>query len=368
VARFFQSDKKIKTKKSEVIVVFVDKIKSMLNINEVQTSGRNLYIDALKGITIIIVVFAHSVQINDPAFSHNPFYLTFVPFAMPLFMLLSGFIIVSQLGNTFLGYLKKYGLRLIVPFFIWAFVSYGFFHFYRDVSLPVYIWSVAKFPGTHLWFLWALFLNSVLLFVALKLSRLRDWSRFENYFVIGAILLSRLASSDFFGLSEVKQYFPYYAAGFFLCKYWDEVKARRRIFFAIGIIGFPLLVLGYRRNELPTFYPFLLDIFGETGIARLLVSIYKYVLAFMGMALAAFLLSLIRSTRFYLFLCWVGTLTLDIYVCHRYFLNMGLGSDFWQYFSAALLAFIGSLVLTLFVLRRFRITRLLFLGLPFSKK
>ncbi len=138
--------------------------------------------------------------------------------------------------------------------------------------------------------------------------------------------------------------------------------------YAFGLISFPLLVLGYRRNELPTFYPFLVNLFGEAGLARLIVSIYKYVIAFAGMALVAFVVDLARKTPVYVFLCWVGTLTLDIYVCHRYFLNMGAGDGVWQYLSAAVVAFFGSLALTLILLQRFRITRLLFLGEPFRKK
>ena len=346
----------------EDIMAGIDKIKSFLKIDQLRTSGRNRHIDALKGITIIIVVFAHSVQVNDPNFSYNRFYLTFVPFAMPLFMLLSGLLISYQLGNTLLGYVKKYALRLIVPFFVWAAVSYVFYFSYRDVSLPAYLFSVAKSPGSGLWFLWVLFINSVVLFAVLKLVRVKNWERWENYFVIASIVLSRTASTDLFGLSDFKLYYPYYAAGFFAFKYWDVLKARRRIFYAMAIIGFPLLVWGYRRNEFPAFYPFLTQIFGDTGIARLIVSIYKYVIAFLGMALVSFLLECVRRTRVYMFCCWVGMLTLDIYVCHKYFLTMGCGSGIWQYLSAAVIAFIGAVALTVLLLKRFKITRMLFLG------
>jgi len=346
----------------------IEKIKTFLNIRYDMKEGRNPHIDALKGIAMIVVVWGHSVQVNDPNFSYNPLYLTNYPWAMPMFMMLSGFILFTQLSSTVLDYVKKYALRLILPFFVWALVSYVFFHFYRDVSLPAYLWSVAKAPGTHLWFLWNLFINAVVLFLVLKLVRVKNWVRWENYFVIASMLFSRAFSSDYFGLSDFKVYYPYYAAGYFVFKYWDWLIAHRKVIYAFGLISFPLLVLGYRRNELPTFYPFLLNIFGETGLARLIVSVYKYVIAFAGMALVAFLIDLVRKTRLYVFLCWVGTLTLDIYVCHRYFLNFGVGSGVWQYLSAALFGFFGSLALTLLVLRRFRISRLLFLGEPFWKK
>ena len=129
----------------------------------------------------------------------------------------------------------------------------------------------------------------------------------------------------------------------------------------LAIVGFPLLLMGYKRNEFPSFYPYLLQIFGDKGIARLIVSIYKYVLAFLGMALVSFLLERVRQTRFYLFCCWVGMLTLDVYVCHTYFI-IGCGDGILQYLSVATFALICSLALTLLLLKRFRITRLLFLG------
>jgi fucose 4-O-acetylase-like acetyltransferase len=348
----------------------MDKIKAFLKIDEATAPGHNLHVDALKGMLIIFVVFAHTIQLNHPLHDGSYLYLTFSSFAMPLFMLLSGYIISTQLRNTLWGYLKKYTLRLIVPFFVWAVVSYGVYYFYPDphlpaywfdVNLPVYLFNAAKLPGNGLWFLWVLFLNSILLFAVLKLVQVRDWARWENYFVIASILLSRAVNTDLFGLNEFKTYYIYYAVGFFACKYYDVLKAHRKIFYILGVIGFPLLLMGYQRNALPTFYPFLVQIFGDKGLARLIASIYKYFLAFTGMALLSFLLELLRRTRFYVFACWAGTLTLDIYVCHVYFI-IGWGDALWQYLAVATFAFICSVLLTLLLLRRFKITRLLFLG------
>ncbi|MFO7569535.1 MAG: acyltransferase family protein, partial [Smithellaceae bacterium] len=270
------------------------RIKRFLNVDAALASGRNHHVDALKGLTIICVVFIHAIQVNDPDHDNNRVYLTLFPWVMPLFMLLSGFILSLQLKNTLAGYLKKNTLRLIVPFFAWALVSYGLYHISQGVNPFAYLWGVVKAPGSGLWFLWVLFINSTFLFLVLKLVEVKHWTRWENYFVIAAILVSRLASADIFALSEVKVYFPYYVAGFFAYKYYDVLKAKRKIFYAIALVAFPLLVLGWRRNDFPTFYPALQQIFGETGIARLIVSIYKYVVVFSGMAYASFILELVR--------------------------------------------------------------------------
>lgn len=351
-------------------MINIQKVKEFLKIDGATVPGRNLHVDALKGMLIIFVVWAHTIQQNHPLSINSHLYLTFSSFAMPLFMLLSGYIISTQLRYTLPGYVKKYVLRLILPFFAWAMVSYVLFHVFRDsrqftqifdVSLPVYLMNLAKTPSNGLWFLWALFLNSVALFAVLKLVQVGKWARWENYFVIASILISRAASSELFGLSDFKVYYTYYAAGFFACKYYDWLKANRKIFYAISIIGFPLLLLAFRSDKFPAFYPVLQNFFGDTGIARLIASLYKYAIAFMGMAFLSFFLELVRRTRFYTFSCWVGTLTLDIYVCHAYFV-MKCGTEIWQYLVVAAIAFICSVALTLLLLKRFKITRLVFLG------
>ncbi len=210
-------------------------------------------------------------------------------------------------------------------------------------------------------FLWVLILTSIFLFAVLKLIRVKHWTRWENYIILASILLSRLANTENFGLSEFRTYYPYYAAGFFACKYYPFLRDHRKIFYALGVVLFPLLLAAFQRTGFPSFYQDLVQFFGSAGLPRFLVSIYKYALAFAGMALVSFLMELVRRTKFYGFTCWVGTLTLDIYVCHSYFV-LGSGEALWQLTAMAVFAFFASLALTLLVLKRFRITRLLFLG------
>ena len=343
------------------IMTFLDKIKVFLKIDEALADGRDHHIDALKGVAIILVVIGHSIQINDPNYDDNLLFRIIYSFHLPMFFFLSGFILSTQLGHSLLNYLKKNTVRLLVPFIIWYLISYIFVRTQTDISLLAYLFNLTKSPAGGLWFLWVLFLNSFLLFAVLKVARFKNWLRWENYFVIAAILLSRTASADFLGLSEVKQYFPYYTAGFFACKYLDVIKTKRKIIYAVAVIAFPFLVLGWKRNEFPTFYPVLLQFFNDKGTARLIVSIYKYAVSFLGIAFSSFILTGIKGTRVYWFLCWLGTLTLDIYVCHGYFI-FGFGSGVWQYLSAALVTLALSCILTLLLIKRFKITRLLLLG------
>ena len=360
------------------IVTFRDKIKAFLKIDEALSDGRIHHIDALKGFLIICVVWEHSIMINDPNCENKLLYIITRPFLMPLFMLLSGFIISKQLNSTFLNYLKKNAVHLMVPFFVWSLIFYAFVRFLvpflvgypifhgfvplqTDVNLFSHLYLLMESPANGLWFLWVLFWSSLLLFAALKIARYKNWLRWENYFVVAAIILSRIPSTNFLGFAEIKAYFIYYAAGFFVCKYLDVLKAKRKIIYAVAIVTFPVLVLGWKRNAFPTFYPIFLSSLNNEDIARLVVSIYKYAVSFGGIALCSFILERIRQSWLYSFLSWLGMWTLDIYACHSYFL-FEFSNAIWWYFSAAGVSLFFSLALSFLLLRRFKITKILFLG------
>jgi len=336
------------------------KIKTFLDINTTNANTRNRHIDALKGVAIILMVLGHSIQINDPNYDNNLLFRIIYSFHMPMLMFLSGFILSTQFGYSLLNYLKKNAVRLLVPFIVWCIISYIFIRFQTNISLPAYLFDLMKSPARGLWFLWILFLNSALLFGSLKLARYKKQQHRENYYVIAAILLSLTASADFLALTDVKQYFPYYAAGFFSCKYGDALKARRKIIYLVAAVVFPLLVFSWKRNAFPTFYPVLLHFLNE-DIARLVVSIYKYAVAFGGIALCSFILERIRQSWLYSFLSWLGMLTLDVYSCHSYFI-FEFSNVAWWYFPAAVVSLFFSLALSFLLLRRFKITKILFLG------
>lgn len=338
-----------------------NKLKAFLKINEAMSDQRDHRIDALKGVAIILVVLGHSIQINDPQYDHNLLFRIVFSIQMPLFMFLSGFIVLTQLHYSYVDFIKKHSVRLLLPFLVWHLIAYGLVRSNQEVSLATHFLNLIKAPGIGLWFLWVLFLNGALLFGALKFARYKNWQRRENYFVIAAILLSLAASPDFLALSEFKQYFPYYAAGFFASKYLDVLRANRKIIYTTAVISFPFLVLGWMRNAMPTFYPALLNMIHNEPISRLIVSIYKYAVSFSGFAFCSFFVGRMKGMGLYWFLCWLGTLTLDIYVCHGYFL-IRFGNGAVQYFSAAIICMVLALLLTLLIMKRFRITRLLLLG------
>ncbi len=120
-------------------------------------------------------------------------------------------------------------------------------------------------------------------------------------------------------------YFPYYAAGFFAYKYYDFLIAKRKIIYAMvlavslfcwsdGVERFSHILSGsftnLWRNGHCAFYCFHLQIHG----------------CFFENVFSSFLVELARKIRLYNFFCWMGILSMDIYVCHGNFIYLrGLG-------------------------------------------
>lgn len=342
-------------------MTFKDKIKAFLYVDDALKGGRNHHIDALKGMGIIMVIFGHTVIFNDPAHYNVNLPLRVIQsFAMNMFFFLSGLVLFSQVRKYSLpAYLKKNAIRLLVPLFVWASIGYLLNQTYHTVEFPRFMLNLAMAPDP--WFLWVLFLNSTMLFSVLKLVEIQGWTRWENYFVIASILLVRAAlSTELFNLSQVRLYYPYYVAGFFAFKYYDALKARRNILYAAAVILYPVLAFCNIAFAFPIFYPHLLQVTNEK-ISRLIFSVYKYVVAFAGIAFWSFVLERLQKTKIYLFLCWTGTMSLEIYVCHGHLIAR-FGNNGILYVASTLLALAGSLLLTLLVIKRFRITRLLLSG------
>ncbi|MDQ5984330.1 MAG: hypothetical protein CSYNP_00023 [Syntrophus sp. SKADARSKE-3] len=323
---------------------------------------RNSYIDAMKGAAIILVVLGHAVQVHDANFDNNYLFRIIYAFHMPFFMFLSGLVLSSQLRSPFINHLKKNFCRLVIPFLVWYLIDYLFILSNGQATdLISYFIALYQSPDRGLWFLWVLFINTSILSIILQIVRVKNWLQWEDYFVVAAIIASRaIPSIEVLGFSEVRYLFLYYAAGYLVYKHIDTVKNFKTLLQFFTVIAFPLLVIFWRRNEPPTFYAPMMQLIQEPYV-KLAASIYKYSVAFAGMVFMSFIIDRIRGWRGYACLCWLGTMTFDIYVSHGYFL-FGIGHGIPKYISAAGAATFLSLILSFVLLRRFKLLKLLFLG------
>lgn len=134
----------------------------MVEVSSVKTNNRNVTIDILKGIGIVLMVLGH-MHFDDQYFGRIVY-----AFHMPLFFLVSGFLYKKP--NNLFDYLKRKAKRLLVPYAVFA-TTYLFLSFClsRKVStLFDGLKSLLVFPTqgmpmeSALWFLPAMFLCCVL--------------------------------------------------------------------------------------------------------------------------------------------------------------------------------------------------------------
>ena len=146
-------------------------------------SERNLYLDVLKAVSIVLVVFGHAIQYGSGmeylswgSCLYNPVFSFIYSFHMPLFMLISGYLFFFSTRNkTAKELIIAKAKQILIPLFCWSFVS-----------LIVHIIKILAGVSTHKislvwifqtilsgfwggpWFLWAIWWCSLIVIIGRK--------------------------------------------------------------------------------------------------------------------------------------------------------------------------------------------------------
>lgn len=142
--------------------------------------NREFWIDNLKGIGVIFIIFGHSISCPDFLIDY------FFSFHVPLFFFIAGVNFNKTLLDDFKLFLKKRVNRLLVPYLFFNFLSYGFWIirvklFDAPQEVPILRpligiiygnghdkWLIQNEP---LWFFICLFVTQIFLFVILKVAK-----------------------------------------------------------------------------------------------------------------------------------------------------------------------------------------------------
>lgn len=123
---------------------------------------RILWIDSIKAFAILIVILGHCLQfIGATGILYKYIYAVH----MPLFMAISGYCSYKQ--SISFGHIKRRFFQLVVPFFCWPLVWYAIKMDFSGIA-DYYI-HLPLNPDTGLWFLYILFLISLVDFLRCKL-------------------------------------------------------------------------------------------------------------------------------------------------------------------------------------------------------
>ena len=268
------------------------------------------WVDYAKGIGIVLVVFGHVWRgmAGDGMFDW-PFAVPFVDqwvyaFHMPLFFFLSGLFAGGSVKHSPQTFLVKRLKGVAYPYFVWILIVGGIRSLVYDgpdtfIDFLVNYWKVLYDPYDIFWFLYALFLISVV-FYLLRRAGLST----------AVVMLLFLASN--LGFAFTSGDFAWRPANYF-CLYG--------VYFAFGAFFAEVkwgVTLGKLSNYTKVGLSFiLLGIVASLAWSGLLVSGKPILIAAGAGTLAVVLLAqILEDWGSADFIRWWGTLSLQIYVAH----------------------------------------------------
>jgi fucose 4-O-acetylase-like acetyltransferase len=170
-----------------------------------------------------------------PEFWKNPFFNIIYSFHMPLFFVVSGYLIFLTLRGSRLRWIRDKAFYLLIPHFL---VNAAIYYLSPTnlTEFPNVTKSFASFPGwmyasTVLdqgeWFLWTLLIVfCLMLIIDLANGTLKSGKLFLVVALILAIgfIFSHFANTDILKIHEVQYYFPFALAGYLLAKYAGQIR------------------------------------------------------------------------------------------------------------------------------------------------
>ncbi len=290
------------------------------------------FIDAARGLAILLVVLGHGIQYTDPAFDANLAFRMIYAVHMPLFMFLSGYVtsqpqgMVSCRDQRFWHKLRD----LLVPYVVWLPMGYlaavwlqqppGF-----SGSFAAFIGQVPRSPDLGLWFLLVLAECHLLLLLASMFgARPASWIALCLLLLINVLVLWA-PDNNWLGLGLLRWHFFFFMAGHLLRRHQGFPPALRPAVMALIAFGL-LATFWYRKSAVPVDW-----LLGEPPgtVRQLATQGYHAVTALAGIAAILGLVAAAgRATWFawpQRWLVYLGTRSLHIYAGHYPFLYLAIG-------------------------------------------
>lgn len=336
-------------------------------INLDRSLARDKNIDALRGFAILLVVLGHCIQYSDNDFDKNLLFRIIYSFHMPLFMFISGYVSFFSNDKIILNF-KKRSVLLLLPFFSWGIVN-----FIKSVVSGANEWSdfglflvnLLNHPDDNgLWFLWVLFLIS-LLTLFLKLIKINleiglfcIWSLLNLVFV-------KWNHINFIGLGLLKYHLLYFILGLIFCRTRTRFKEKYNLIMIFCSVIFPFAVVYWYRLHPPYF---VLNLGFGILFTKVLWLCYQYFCGILGIGMSIFLINWINKVNIFIGekLTKIGVITLEIYAVHFHFLSIGfLIFEFLDGYYHITLVFVFVLlgtILTILLMKKSPLMSLIFFG------
>ena len=301
-----------------------------MEMNKTKQNKRLEYVDAMRGITMILVVYSHILMYYgyEHDFSQLYSYNSFIGlFRMPLFFFVSGFVLykASQLWDfrnslTFIA--KKFKVQIISTII--------FLFLYTMILDMSFIDSILIGGKEGYWFTITLFFFYILYILTKQITHFAKNETTENIImIILALCIRVICSSDIskqigipdniYNLFCVDKfnYYIYFIFGVITKKYFHIFKQliNKDYLISIIIVTFILTGIFFKKYILLIPNPIIalfMIITGITGIVTVFSFFYKYQDSFT------------KETKVGRVLQYIGKRTLDIYLLHYFFLPRNL--------------------------------------------
>lgn len=277
---------------------------------------RDVSIDFLKTFAIVLVVLGHTIQSLVPDFDRNTVFRIIYSFHMPLFMVISGYLAIGS--NFSNGYVVKRFTQLVIPYIMWSIVyivsinipSISRFDF--SFTIPFYKELVKSPDNGGLWFLWVLFLISVIFYIFNKIKH-------RNLILLSFTLILHILPVLFkialiLGLGFVRWYLPFFLLGTYLKENCVIVKIKWKYIVSLLVVLIGLELIWTRTGV----YSFNLE------LTKLQFTIYNTVINYLVGVIAVLVLfrvfQLFKNQRKEVL--WMSSNTLAIYSVHVFVMGM----------------------------------------------
>ncbi len=352
---------------------------------------RSAYLDVVKGFAIVLVTLGHCVQygngrdfVQSMAFFDDPLFKLIYSFHMPLFALVSGYLLYASLQHRSEGELvmkRLSGLFVpIVSFCVMArLVELAKLIVKREPLTFEFVTKSIHYLLYEAWYLWAMLYCSLVVLLIHRFFR-DHWLCYVMVMILGLILPQGLNSQLYFYL------WPYFAAGY----WWNhlsmddryETWSRTGRLLAIGIAGVMWLMMLVPFTRDHYIYMSGMTLLGrgttelsasQGAVGQLGIDFYRWIIGFVGCIFVMGLLwEVVRAMeakhRESVALAFLGERTLGIYMIGGYLVHWVLErvSAGWTLNYALDIVETGVLLLlclvVIEVMKKLPLIRTLFLG------
>jgi len=268
--------------------------------------GRDLQIDALRGFAIILVIMGHVIAFSSFSdYQYNLLFNIIYSFHMPLFFMISGYLVFGHFKPTTIEWLKKKFMGLIIPYIIFTFVYfYVLGGFYLDrITISGLISSLFSYTNPNsAWFLPVLFETFIVLAILINIEKFAGKKTYFLFIALSFLAITVIDPKSISGVNQIIYYSPFVVIGYLINEYKESAQKLIGIGIPVGSLLFPVL---FSLRYTPIY-----NYLGQ------LIFLYYYALAICGIILSYFIVKMVIKTRASSILVLSGVFSMELYLTH----------------------------------------------------